>query len=188
MRCESLHGERSQRERDESLRKFKAGAAPVLLTSDLASRGLDIKRLPAIVNFDPPPTAASYVHRAGRTGRKGAAGLVVTLLRQDTTSRHLANQVSGLFRRAGMALPDALAMVLPRQLNEAARPPSASMAEQPAVAAATRAPKAKVAAKSKLASKLASLQQAQAEPEGSCGPGLMIGSSLLEFAAALAPA
>ena len=113
VRCESLHGEKSQRERDESMRLFRAGAAPVLVTSDLASRGIDIPKLPAVVNFDPPPSATQYVHRAGRTGRQGAAGLVVSLVRRDDASRHLAVQLRGMLERTGNALPPELLSLLP---------------------------------------------------------------------------
>ena len=105
-----LHGEMSQRERDEALQSFRAGQSPVLLTSELGARGLDIPRLPAVVNFDPPATASQYVHRAGRTGRQGASGLVVTLVRADAQSARLASQL----RRAGCTdLPPALLAMLP---------------------------------------------------------------------------
>lgn len=127
VRCESLHGERTQREREESMARFKAGAAPILLTSDLASRGLDIARLPAIVNFDVPSTAATYLHRAGRTGRSGARGLVVTFMRRDTPSRHFATQARALFRRAAVPLPEALRTLL-RKPKERLQP------EEPAAA------------------------------------------------------
>ena len=113
VKCEALHGQKSQRERDDALRLFKAGASPVLLTSDLGSRGLDVARLPAIVNYDPPTSAAQYVHRAGRTGRQGAAGLAVTLLKHDAPSKHLAMQVRGMLQRARTALPSALLALLP---------------------------------------------------------------------------
>ena len=113
VRCEALHGEKSQRERDDALRLFKAGAAPVLLTTDLGSRGLDVARLPAVVNFDPPTSAAQYVHRAGRTGRQGAAGLVVSLLKRDAASRHFATQVRGILKRGQVPTPPALAELLP---------------------------------------------------------------------------
>ena len=112
VRCQVLHGEKSQAERNEALRLFRAGAAPVLLASDLASRGLDIRALPAVINFDPPANATSYVHRAGRTGRQGAAGLVVSLLRQDVPSRHLARQLRGMLERAGGLFPAALQSLL----------------------------------------------------------------------------
>ena len=121
VKCEVLHGELSQREREEALQKFKAGARPVLLTSDLAARGLDIARLPAIVNYDVPPSTASYLHRAGRTGRKGAPGLVVTYVRRDVPSRHFATQSRALFKRAGLPIPEALRSLLLRKPVDAAQ-------------------------------------------------------------------
>jgi superfamily II DNA/RNA helicase len=122
VRCEILHGERSQREREDSMRSFKAGAAPVLLTTDLASRGIDIPKLPAVVNFDPPQSAAQYVHRAGRTGRQGASGLVMTMLRRDNASRHFAAQIRGLLVRSGVPLPPAMLSLLPAEGEKRPRP------------------------------------------------------------------
>ena len=113
VRVAALHGEKSQRERDDALRLFKAGATPVLLTSDLGSRGLDVPRLPAVVNYDPPGSASQYVHRAGRTGRQGVKGLVVSLLRRDGPSRQLAAQVQRMYRKARAPLPPAIASLLP---------------------------------------------------------------------------
>ena len=121
VRCEALHGERSQREREDTMALFKAGAAPVLFTTDLAGRGIDIAKLPAVINFDPPASASQYVHRAGRTGRQGASGLVVTLLRRDRQSRHFASQVRGLLvRSAGNArsLPPAISSLLGNEVVE----------------------------------------------------------------------
>ncbi|KOO27278.1 ATP-dependent RNA helicase [Chrysochromulina tobinii] len=123
VKCEVLHGELSQREREEALQQFKAGARPVLLTSDLAARGLDIARLPAIVNYDVPPSTASYLHRAGRTGRKGAPGLVVTFVRRDVPSRHFATQSRALFKRAGLPIPEALRSLLRKPVDAAQRTP-----------------------------------------------------------------
>ena len=169
VRCESLHGERPQREREESMQRFKAGAAPILLTSDLASRGLDVTRLPVIVNFDPPQSAASYVHRAGRTGRQGAAGLVVSLVRHDAPSKHLAAQLRGLFKRAAQPLPPALCELLG---NDAAG--GAALADEESAEAEGSAA---------LPSQRAAKGPARAAPPMA---SLLTGGSLLDFAAAVA--
>ena len=130
LKCEGLHGEKSQREREEALRLFKAGAAPVLLTSDLGARGLDIAKLPCVVNFDPPPNAAQYVHRCGRTGRQGNKGLCVTLLRRDKPSRHLARQLSKGALAADEALRELLPAAAPAPAKKKKRPRSSSVDDE----------------------------------------------------------
>ena len=75
----ALHGDKSQDERLKALAAFKAGEVDLLVATDVAARGLDIKDVPAVFNFDVPFNAEDYVHRIGRTGRAGASGLAVTL-------------------------------------------------------------------------------------------------------------
>jgi superfamily II DNA/RNA helicase len=74
-----LHGDMSQPARTETLAKFKAGEARLLVCSDVAARGLDIAGLSHVFNFDVPTTAEDYVHRIGRTGRAGRGGRSFTL-------------------------------------------------------------------------------------------------------------
>src|SRR6476660_1364647 len=76
----ALHGDKSQDERLKALAAFKAGEVDLLVATDVAARGLDIKDVPAVFNFDVPFNAEDYVHRIGRTGRAGASGLAVTLV------------------------------------------------------------------------------------------------------------
>jgi ATP-independent RNA helicase DbpA len=76
----ALHGDLDQKDRDQALVKFANGSACVLVATDVAARGLDIKDVPAVFNFDVPFNAEDYVHRIGRTGRAGASGLAVTLV------------------------------------------------------------------------------------------------------------
>jgi superfamily II DNA/RNA helicase len=64
--------------RAKSLDNFRKGTAKFLLTTDVAARGLDIPDLPAVINFDLPRDGETYTHRAGRTGRMGKAGLVIS--------------------------------------------------------------------------------------------------------------
>ena len=111
-RCDVLHGERSQREREDALLRFRNGQAPVLLCSDVAARGIDVPRLPAVINFDPPTTLTQYTHRLGRTGRQGAGGTVISLLKTDASSRHFAGQARTLLSRMGLPLPEALEPLL----------------------------------------------------------------------------
>ena len=75
----SLGGKQRQTEREEMLRKFRKRQVKLLLTTDVAARGLDIPKLPAVVNFELPNSADAYVHRTGRTGRQGEPGTVINL-------------------------------------------------------------------------------------------------------------
>src|SRR6188508_373464 len=83
LRTTALHGDKSQDERLKALEAFKKGEVDLLVCTDVAARGLDIKDVPAVFNFDVPFNAEDYVHRIGRTGRAGASGLAVTLVSRD---------------------------------------------------------------------------------------------------------
>ena len=85
LRATALHGDKSQDERLKALEAFKAGEVDLLVCTDVAARGLDIKDVPAVFNFDVPFNAEDYVHRIGRTGRAGASGLAVTLVGASDT-------------------------------------------------------------------------------------------------------
>lgn len=80
LRATALHGDKSQDERLKALDAFKSGEVDLLVCTDVAARGLDIKDVPAVFNYDVPFNAEDYVHRIGRTGRAGASGLAVTLV------------------------------------------------------------------------------------------------------------
>ena len=69
-----ISGDRLQREREEALRDFKTGNKPVLVATAVAARGLDIKGVAHVVNYDLPKSIDEYVHRIGRTGRVGNVG------------------------------------------------------------------------------------------------------------------
>ncbi len=80
LKTTALHGDKSQDERLKALEAFKKGEVDLLVATDVAARGLDIKDVPAVFNFDVPFNPEDYVHRIGRTGRAGASGLAVTLV------------------------------------------------------------------------------------------------------------
>ncbi len=90
LKTTALHGDKSQDERLKALEAFKSGAVDLLVCTDVAARGLDIKDVPAVFNFDLPFNAEDYVHRIGRTGRAGASGLAVSLV-SPSDSRLLAD-------------------------------------------------------------------------------------------------
>jgi ATP-dependent RNA helicase DeaD len=78
-RAEALHGGMSQEQRDRVMKKFRAGTAELLIATDVAARGLDIKHLSHVFNYDVPSSPEVYVHRIGRTGRAGREGIAITL-------------------------------------------------------------------------------------------------------------
>ena len=75
----AIHGDLEQYERNDVLVQFANKSCPVLIATDVAARGLDIKELSMVVNFDLPHTFETYTHRIGRTGRAGATGIAITL-------------------------------------------------------------------------------------------------------------
>nr|CAD7423443.1 unnamed protein product [Timema monikensis] len=82
----SIHGDRLQREREEALADFKSGRRGVLVATAVAARGLDIKNVAHVVNFDLPKSIDEYVHRIGRTGRVGNRGKATSFYNQEQDS------------------------------------------------------------------------------------------------------
>jgi len=80
LNAEAIHGNKSQAARTRALRDFKAGRVRVLVATDIAARGLDIDRLPHVVNYELPFVPEDYVHRIGRTARAGQEGEAISLV------------------------------------------------------------------------------------------------------------
>ena len=81
----SIHGDKSQREREDALRAFKRGITPVMVATDVASRGLDIPNVTQVVNYDLPTNVDDYVHRIGRTGRAGNTGSALAFVNEKNS-------------------------------------------------------------------------------------------------------
>jgi len=79
-RAAALHGGMQQRQRDQVMQRFRAGQSDLLIATDVAARGLDIKDLSHVVNYDLPASSEAYVHRIGRTGRAGKGGTAITFV------------------------------------------------------------------------------------------------------------
>ena len=82
LKVSHLHSKMTQRNRREDLQKFKGGISTILISTDLASRGLDIKQCDLVINFDMPLSSETFIHRAGRTGRIGNKGLCISFISQ----------------------------------------------------------------------------------------------------------
>ncbi|WP_085297392.1 DEAD/DEAH box helicase [Cognaticolwellia mytili] len=78
--AEVFHGDKGQGARSRVLEEFKAGEIDVLIATDIAARGLDIEKLPVVINFDLPRSPSDYMHRIGRSGRAGEVGLALSLI------------------------------------------------------------------------------------------------------------
>lgn len=105
--------------RAQALTNFRKGKLTLLLVTDLAGRGLDIPKLPAVINYGAPKRAEAYIHRAGRTGRMGAAGYVLTL-GDDHDRRDLQKLVPQYDIRRGYIDDGKLSTILPEKREEAA--------------------------------------------------------------------
>uniref|UniRef100_A0A8C9W718 RNA helicase n=1 Tax=Scleropages formosus TaxID=113540 RepID=A0A8C9W718_SCLFO len=84
--CTSIHGDRSQRDREEALHQFRSGRCPILVATAVAARGLDICNVKHVINFDLPSDIEEYVHRIGRTGRVGNLGLATSFFNDKNTN------------------------------------------------------------------------------------------------------
>jgi len=119
--CRCIHGDKTQQERDQTLEEFRDGRVPVLIATDVAARGLDVKDIRLVVNFDMPNTIEDYVHRIGRTGRAGAVGESVSFF-TDKNSR-MAKELVEILHEAGQQIPPALMSVAGSGGYGGGRPP-----------------------------------------------------------------
>jgi ATP-dependent RNA helicase DeaD len=93
-RAEALHGGLSQSHRDRVMKSFRANKTDLLIATDVAARGLDVRHVSHVVNYDVPAAAEGYVHRIGRTGRAGGEGVAITLAepREHRLLRNIEHQ------------------------------------------------------------------------------------------------
>ena len=107
----SIHGDKGQSERERALGAFRSGAVPVLLATDVASRGLDIPHVGLVVQYDLPNTIEDYVHRIGRTGRVGNQGTALGFF-TPTQDASLAGELATVLREAQQEVPPFLARLV----------------------------------------------------------------------------
>ncbi|KAH9496830.1 putative ATP-dependent RNA helicase ddx43 [Bulinus truncatus] len=110
--CQCIHGNREQCDRETALEEFRSGAVRILVATDVASRGLDVKDITHVVNYDFPSHIEEYVHRVGRTGRAGRSGTAITFVtRNDWKS---AQHLIDILTEAGQDVPDELVSMAER--------------------------------------------------------------------------
>lgn len=104
--CMSIHGGKDQVDRDSTISDFKSGVCPVLIATSVAARGLDVKQLKLVVNYDAPNHLEDYVHRAGRTGRAGNTGTAVTFVTEE--QENCAPGIAKALEQSGQPVPERL--------------------------------------------------------------------------------
>lgn len=104
--CMSIHGGKDQIDRDSTIEDFKHGVIPILIATSVAARGLDVKQLKLVVNYDAPNHLEDYVHRAGRTGRAGNKGTAVTFVTGE--QENCAPGIARALEQSGQPVPPQL--------------------------------------------------------------------------------
>lgn len=104
--CMSIHGGKDQIDRDSTISDFKKGVVPILVATSVAARGLDVKQLKLVINYDAPNHLEDYVHRAGRTGRAGNTGVAVTFITPD--QENCAPGIAKALEQSGQPVPERL--------------------------------------------------------------------------------
>ncbi len=97
IKADAIHGNKSQGARQRALENFRSGHSRVLVATDIAARGIDVKGITLVVNFDLPEEPESYVHRIGRTARAGLDGQAIAFC--DSSERNLLRSIERLIRR-----------------------------------------------------------------------------------------
>jgi len=133
-RAGEIHGDMEQPQRIAELDRFKAGDINILVASDVAARGLDIKGVSHVFNFDAPWHPDDYIHRIGRTGRAGATGVAYTFAAPDDVEN-----IQNIEKLTGMAIPRLESLPEP---EPAAAPPPARARRQPEARVETPPPAA----------------------------------------------
>lgn len=99
----SIHGDRTQYEREYALKTFRSGRAPIMVATAVAARGLDIPNVTHVINYDLPNDIDDYVHRIGRTGRAGNVGVATALFNRKNAN--IARQLVDILKEANQEVP-----------------------------------------------------------------------------------
>ena len=128
IRAAAIHGNKSQAARVKALDMFKRGQVTALVATEVAARGLDIKELPQVVNYELPNVPEDYVHRIGRTGRAGALGKAVSLVSSDENG--LLRDIERVLKRTVPVLPTPAFAAAPDAHPASERPAGAQTGSQ----------------------------------------------------------
>ncbi|GAB0095000.1 RNA helicase [Sergentomyia squamirostris] len=109
----SIHGDRTQREREDALRYFRTGTCPILVATAVAARGLDIPHVKHVINFDLPSDVEEYVHRIGRTGRMGNLGVATSFFNEK--NRNICADLVELLVETKQDVPEFLEEIITQE-------------------------------------------------------------------------
>lgn len=99
-----IHADRTQQQRDDVVKSFREGKVWVLICTELIGRGIDFLGVNLVINYDFPPSAISYIHRIGRTGRAQRRGRAITYFTQDDKPK--LRSIANILRNSGCKVPD----------------------------------------------------------------------------------
>ncbi|TPX55767.1 hypothetical protein PhCBS80983_g05047 [Powellomyces hirtus] len=116
IRVDVMHSERTRAQRDAAVQSFRAGTTWVLIATELMARGIDFKGVSLVVNYDFPQSAASYIHRIGRTGRAGREGQAITYFTKEDAV--YLKTVVNVMRDSGCEVPEWMLQLKPPTKNE----------------------------------------------------------------------
>ncbi|CAM0136814.1 ATP-dependent RNA helicase ded1 [Umbelopsis sp. WA50703] len=102
----SIHGDRTQRERERALEYFRSGRTPIMVATAVAARGLDIANVAHVISYDLPTDVDDYVHRIGRTGRAGNTGIATAFFNRG--NKGIAGELADLLKEANQEIPQFL--------------------------------------------------------------------------------
>jgi probable ATP-dependent RNA helicase DDX4 len=106
--CVSIHGDKEQSERTSCLEKFKKGNVPILVATSVAARGIDVKDIKLVVNYDFPRDIKDYIHRIGRTGREGKSGESIAFLEMASFSKEMRYELINILKESKNTIPEFL--------------------------------------------------------------------------------
>jgi superfamily II DNA/RNA helicase len=112
----SIHGDKTQSQRDYIMRQFKSGKSNILVATDLAARGLDVADIRYVINYDFPTHIEDYIHRVGRTGRAGREGVSFTFFTREDYKH--ASKLIDIMEESDQAVPDELYRIARRPVRQ----------------------------------------------------------------------
>jgi len=99
-----IHADRTQAQRENVIKSFRSGKIWILIATELMGRGMDLKGVNLVVNYDFPPSAVSYIHRIGRTGRAGRKGKAITMFTEDDVVN--LRSIANVMKASGCEIPE----------------------------------------------------------------------------------